>query len=263
MDENNQNKSIAGDLILALREREGSLQARIVLYGTHGIGKSTAGAVAESPVFLQAEDGLRKINAFRFPLLKKWSDIDDQLTLLATQKHDFKTLVFDTLDWAQTLLFAQVAQQHNKTDIAAIAYGQGYSAALVEWSKFLSKLDYLNRERGMVILLLAHSSIKRFENPETVAYDRYSLNIREDAAQKIMQWADAVLFVNYVTMIKKDGESFGKEIVRGVGSGDRCIYSQERPGFFAKNKLRLPFEIRIPSNDAGWAVLWEEIKKTY
>ena len=34
---------------------------RVMLYGTHGIGKSTFGAMAEKPIFVPTEDGLADI----------------------------------------------------------------------------------------------------------------------------------------------------------------------------------------------------------
>ena len=40
---------------------------RVMLYGTHGIGKSTWGASADRPVFIQTEDGLGEIDCARFP----------------------------------------------------------------------------------------------------------------------------------------------------------------------------------------------------
>ncbi len=41
---------------------------RTLLYGTHGIGKSTFGSMAERAVFLPTEDGLGEIDCERFPL---------------------------------------------------------------------------------------------------------------------------------------------------------------------------------------------------
>ena len=33
-----------------------------MLYGTHGIGKSTWGAMAPDPIFIQTEDGLAEVD---------------------------------------------------------------------------------------------------------------------------------------------------------------------------------------------------------
>ena len=39
-----------------------------MLYGTHGIGKSTFASCAPKPIFLQTEDGLGEIDCDKFPL---------------------------------------------------------------------------------------------------------------------------------------------------------------------------------------------------
>lgn len=41
---------------------------RILCYGVEGVGKSTFGSQAPSPVFVQCEDGLDEINCDKFPL---------------------------------------------------------------------------------------------------------------------------------------------------------------------------------------------------
>ena len=41
---------------------------RIMVYGQEGVGKSTFGASAPDPVFIQTEDGLGEIDTCKFPL---------------------------------------------------------------------------------------------------------------------------------------------------------------------------------------------------
>lgn len=41
---------------------------RVLLYGTHGVGKSSFGARAERPIFIPTEDGLNEIDCEKFPL---------------------------------------------------------------------------------------------------------------------------------------------------------------------------------------------------
>lgn len=240
-----------------------NLPPRIVLYGVHGIGKSTFGSILPKPIFLQTEDGLRKIKVKKLPLCKTWLELDNWSSKVAQDKHDFQTLVIDTLDWAQSLLWRHICDQAGKKHILEIPFGKGYGEALAEWATFIKKLDYINVERKMAIVCLAHSNIVRYENPETQAYDRYSLSLREDASKKFMEWADAVLFVNYVTHVQIEEKGFGKEEVRGVGQGERRISTQERPGFFAKNKYGLPFEFRLGNNKEEWARVWSEMIKYF
>ena len=62
---------------------------RIMLYGTHGIGKSTWAAGAPRPVFVQTERGLDDIGPPRFPLARTWADVMQALAQLYSAPHDF------------------------------------------------------------------------------------------------------------------------------------------------------------------------------
>lgn len=46
---------------------------RIILYGPHGIGKTTFGSGAPSPIFLPFEDGEGRLEAARFPLIRSYA----------------------------------------------------------------------------------------------------------------------------------------------------------------------------------------------
>src|SRR4051812_21196242 len=72
----------------------------IMMYAVHGIGKTTFGACAPKPIFLQTEDGLGSIEADTFGIMKSYSDIMDAIGVLYNEKHDFKTVVLDSADWA-------------------------------------------------------------------------------------------------------------------------------------------------------------------
>ena len=48
---------------------------RIMVYGQEGVGKSTFGASAPDPVFIQTEDGLGEIDTAKFPLAKNLNDV--------------------------------------------------------------------------------------------------------------------------------------------------------------------------------------------
>jgi hypothetical protein len=42
----------------------------------------------------------------------------------------------------------------------------------------------------MMVVLIAHAKIKRFENPETEAYDRYSPRLNKHASALVQEWCD-------------------------------------------------------------------------
>ena len=82
------------------RGRE-SKPPRIFAYGQEGVGKSTFGAAAPNPIFIQTEDGLGEIDTAKFPLAKSLNDVLNALTALRDEPHDFQTVVLDSADWLE------------------------------------------------------------------------------------------------------------------------------------------------------------------
>ena len=138
---------------------------RIVVYGVEGIGKSSFGASAPNPIILQTEDGLDHIEADRLPLCTSYKQFMAQLGEIASEPHDYETLVVDTLDWLEKLIWAEVCEKENKKSIEEIGYAKGYKYALNQWKEVISGLDWIRNNRGMIIILLAHAKIERFEDP--------------------------------------------------------------------------------------------------
>ncbi|KPK68886.1 MAG: oxidoreductase [Acidithiobacillales bacterium SM23_46] len=218
---------------------------RTLFYGIHGIGKSTFGSMAEKPIFVQTEDGLGEINCKRFPLAHRYNDVLMALGELYTESHEYRTVVIDSLDWLERLIWAQVCQNRGVESIEDIGYAKGYTFALTQWREVLAGLEALRNEREMMIILIAHAKIERFENPETEGYDRYSPRLHKTASAIVQEWCDEVLFATYKVLTRKVDEQFGRAQHRGIGTGERIIRTTERPAHVAKNRLSLPDEIPL------------------
>src|SRR5438067_747525 len=90
---------------------------KAVLYGPEGIGKSTLATQFPAPVFLDTEGGTHHLDVPRLPDPKKWDEVTAAVQALATEPHEFKTLVFDTIDWLEKLLVEDVCKRANKAGI--------------------------------------------------------------------------------------------------------------------------------------------------
>jgi hypothetical protein len=97
----------------------------------------------------------------------------------------------------------------------------------------------------MTIVLIAHAKIEKFENPETVPYDRYSPRLHKLASALVQEWCDEVLFATYRVHTIKVADGFDKAKHNGVGTGERIIRTTERPSHVAKNRLNMPDEIQL------------------
>ena len=219
---------------------------RIVIYGVPGIGKTTLAAQAPNPIFVPIEDGLGMIEVPAFPQPTSFGGVIECMNVLLSEPHDFETVVFDSLDKLEPLIWAHVCAEGKKTSIEDFGYGKGYTHAASIWRDFLSGCDAL-RARGLAIILIAHSAVVKFEAPDTDAYDRYQLRLHKAADAAICDWADCVLFANSKVVTVTSG-SQGSERRRGVSDGSRVIYTTERPAWRAKNRYRMPDALPLDWN---------------
>ncbi len=210
---------------------------RIFLYAVEGIGKTTFAANAPAPIFIQTEDGLGSIAAARFPMVESIDQVREAIGTLYSEKHDFQTVVLDSADWLEQIIAREVEAEH---DAKELAYGKAALKQAEIWQELLGGFNALRNERNMSVILIGHSQIKRFDSPETEPYDRYTPKLQERSNALVREWADAVLFANYRTIVKKSEVGFNKEVARGITTGERLIYTTEKPAYQAKNRYALP-----------------------
>jgi hypothetical protein len=226
-----------------------------LIYGTDGVGKSTLCSQAPNPIFVGAEKGTEQLDVARFPQVESIGDLFDQLRTLQTEKHEFQTVVLDSLDWVEPLIWKAVCDEGKVENIEQFGggYGKGYVRALDLWRTLIKELAMLNQ--NMHVLLIGHAQIKSFQDPELpTAYDRYQLKVNDKAAALVREAADAVLFARFETeLVRATGT---KAKVRGEGK--RIMYTESRPGFDAKNRFNLPFCMAL-----DWKTFGDAIKAFY
>jgi len=224
---------------------------RLLIYGTEGIGKSTTAATAPKPIFVPTEDGLDQIDCASFPLARNVGDVEAALYALLNEDHDFATVVIDSCDWLERLIFDALCQQYGVSSIEKVdgGYARGYTHALTHWRRVLAGLDDLRAKRGMCVILLAHAKVETFADPEHAAYDRYSPRLHKHATALITEWADAVLFATRKIITKTEDTGFNRErtIASGLGrdGGERVLRTVGSPACVAKNRYRLPAELPL------------------
>jgi len=214
--------------------------ARILVYGPEGVGKSTFAAGAPSPIFLGAEDGTSELNVERFPQPEHWSDVFDAIHELTITAHNYQTFVIDTLNWIEPQCWGQICAKHGWKNIEEPGFGKGYLAALDEWRVLLARLEALRTARAMTLILLAHSAVHTFKNPEAADFGRYSPKIHRGAASLLCEWSDAVL---YATFEQYTHEVNGR--ARGIATGERVLHTQRTAAYDAKNRHDLPAELPL------------------
>lgn len=216
-----------------------------MLYGQHNIGKSTWAAKAKGAVFIDIEGGLDDLECMRSPKCESLRDVRHAVDGAAALP-DTRWIVFDTLDWLETLVWQQVCDVHKVDSIEKVGggYGKGYTAALQLWDRILAELDRC-RDNGIGVILIAHAKIARFENPEGASFDRYQPALHDKAAAAVMEWCDEVLFASTRTVVVKEDAGFNKERGIAMGGKERYIRTNESAAAIAKNRLGLPEELPL------------------
>jgi adenylate kinase family enzyme len=208
---------------------------RIVIYGPESTGKTTLAAAMPEPVFLDTEDGSAHIDICRAEI-HSWQDMLASIHAVKRGQVSAKTLVIDTIDWAEKMLTEEICTKAKKSGLEDFGYGKGYTFLAEAFSKFLRDLDNLI-DAGITVCVLAHSTVKRFEAPDGAQpYDRYELKLSRQVSPLLKEWCDALLFLNWDIRIKQSDTGKGK----GVGGKERIIHAIHSAAWDAKNRHGLP-----------------------
>lgn len=212
------------------------------LYGPEGIGKSTFASQFPDPLFVDTEGSTKHLDVARMPAPTSWQMILDEVKYVRDTPNVCRTLVIDTLDWAERLCIDSVCAKAQKDGLESFGYGRGYVYVAEEFGRLLNLLDEII-DRDINVLGTAHAKMRKFEQPEeTGAYDRWEMKMSKNVAPLVKEWSDALLFANYKILTVRSGED--KKTVKAQG-GRRTMYTAHHPCWDAKNRWGLPEEVEF------------------
>jgi AAA domain len=228
----------------------------IHVYGQEGVGKTSFGAAAPDPIFLDVEQGSLNIETTRFLFEGERSrpnDFEEFGAALRAVEHEgfptYKTVVIDTLDAVEALIWEYICRRDDKPGIIAYGYAKGENyVAVDEWRKVIAAFERI-RAKGMNVITLSHAMSKRRDDPDGEGWDRYLLKLHEKAAGLIKERADAVLFARReIVRTKKDGK------VRAVDTDTRLLCCNWSPRYDAKNRHDLPETLALDWGELAAAI---------
>ena len=217
---------------------------KVVIYGPEGIGKSTFASCFPEPLFIDTEGSTTRMDVARTDTPSSLAMLTQLLTEIRDNPPGCKTLIIDTVDWAERLCITAVCAKNGKAGIEDFGYGKGYSYVYEEMGRILNLLNDI-WERGIHIVLTAHAAIRKFEQPDEMgAYDRWELKLinspKCNSCAMVKEWADMVLFANYKTYAVAADKEGKKMKARG---GERVMYTSHDPCWDAKNRFGLASEL--------------------
>lgn len=217
---------------------------KVVVYGPEGIGKSTFASKFPDPVFIDTEGSTKDMDVARTETPTSWTMLMEQVEYIKTYPDTCRTLVIDTLDWAEHMCVRHICDQHRKDGIEEFGYGNGYTYVAEEFGRFLDKLSEVI-DAGVHVVLTAHAQIKKFDQPDEMgSYNRWELKLGKKTTSQtsplVKEWADMLLFMNYkIRSVAMDDK--GEK--RKAQGGQRVIYTTHHPCWDAKNRYGLPEEM--------------------
>lgn len=216
---------------------------KVVVYGPEGIGKTTFASAFPDSLFIDTEGSTKEMDVARLPTPSSWTRIKEEVRYVCQHPDVCKTLVIDTADWAEKMAIQAVLDEHNKNGIEDFGYGNGYRYVFEKFGELLNLLNDVV-DAGINVVLTAHATLKKFEQPDELgAYDRYSMKLidspKTSISAAVKEWADMVLFANYKTIVITDSKT-KKTKAQG---GQRVMYTTHHSCWDAKNRYSLPDEI--------------------
>ena len=213
---------------------------RVLIYGENGIGKSTLAAQFPKPIFLNLEDGIGDLDCDSTEVIRSVTDFYAALIHLA--ETDYQSIVVDTADWLEKLIFAEVAADAGKKTIDEIGFGKGYQAVELKWKNLFDGFSYL-WSQGRHIVFTCHECIEKFTNPDGDSYNYWRPALHQKGSGCVTEWCDEVFFLRYRTNTVTKDEGFGNKRAVAIGGKERFMCCTKAASHEAKNRLGMPDEV--------------------
>jgi hypothetical protein len=172
----------------------------IVIYGEPKIGKTTFASQFDNPLFLATEAGLNSLEAYQIPITS-WDDFLEACALLAKGKHEYKTIVIDTVDNLTKFCSEYVCKKNNVQHESDLAYGKGWTLVKNEFLRVVTKLSLL----PYGLILVSHAKTEEIKT-RTAAINKTTPTLSNSFRDIVLGMADIVLYAHTIQRTSKDGK---------------------------------------------------------
>jgi hypothetical protein len=191
-----------------------------LMYGPSKIGKSTWCSKADDALFLATEPGLNALEVFQTPITC-WDDLLQACAEIAEGKHEFKTIVVDTVDNAYKMCSDYVCKKFKIEHESDLGYGKGYALINNEFQRVINKLAFL----PYGLILISHSQERDIET-RTGKHTRIVPTLPEKARKLVTGLVDLILFCDLDMKTGEDGKPVWQRVMRtkpspNYDAGDR------------------------------------------
>jgi hypothetical protein len=240
----------------SLKKGKNNKPPRILIYGEEKIGKSTFGADAPDPIFMNIEDGADYIdttrafgpeNEFLSVADVTYAHCTDLVNTLINEKHDYKTLVVDTFDALESKIIRELCAEKNAASLSdpkvkEFSYGGAYKMVTHKIEHLLDGFDVLRNYKDMVVIIIVHSKkVLVDDDPLDDAHLQHEFRLSSQVEGALRHWADCILLARQELYTKtiETGEPRKKGLKQAI-DGQRILCAAKSHAYTGGSRLVLP-----------------------
>ena len=164
----------------------------ILLYGRAKVGKTTLANEFKAPLFLATESGHSHLECDKINC-NSWSKFLEGCAFMAEGKHEYQTVVVDTIDNLVDYCTEAVCKENGISHPSELPMGKGWSLVTTELKRAMMKVASL----PYTLLMISHSSKETIETATGKKYDRWSISVSGKNKQVFLNMSDMILFIDY------------------------------------------------------------------
>ena len=180
----------------------------VLWYGQTKCGKTTICSHAEDALFLATEPGLNALEVFQIPI-QCWEDLLAACAEIGEGKHQFKTVIIDTVDNAYKFCADYILKKFKVEHESDLGYGKGYALINNEFQRVLTKLAFL----PYGLFLISHAKEMEVET-RTGKLTRIVPTLPDKARKIVLGMVDMVLFCDLEVSAGENGEQRVRRVIR-------------------------------------------------
>lgn len=157
-----------------------------LIYGAPKTGKSTLASQFDHPIFLATEAGLNSLETFNVAI-DSWDKFLEVCGEIAQGKHEFKTVVVDTVDNLFSMCSAYICKKNNIQHESELDWGKGWKLVKEEFARAITKLSLL----PYGLLLISHAEPEEIKT-RTGTITKWRPTMPRQAKEKILPMCDFI-----------------------------------------------------------------------
>jgi len=217
----------------------------VMVYGEEKIGKSLWCSGAPNALYLATEPAYRHLEVYAMDV-RGWAEFCKIVDTFLIGKHDFKSLIIDTVDDLYKIAAAYLIKKHNVEDLADFDYGKGFN--LVYGAIYAKLRQIVQSKYGLY--LVSHMAEKEIKT-RVRTYTKITPAMTEKFCTLVTGLVDIIFYCDY--HISKKGDK------RTVTRVLRC---DKNPGYVAGDRFGV-LPIMLPLNKGHLISSWDIFAKAF